>query len=155
MFVMVFLVMFYVFVLGETYMEGLKHVKVYIYIGKVRVWLPKDPTRSPHGGPKGCRDTALVVLIDGDKGHLVSSLTPRRWGGVARNLAWWRLECQVPNPNDDFQYDPSMDLLGVDGCVYECCVKLPCTLSYSPHVLTLTLQKFKTFSRSQHEGHQV
>lgn len=64
MFVMLCLEMFYAFILSETCMEGLQHVKVFICVGKVWVRLPKAPERIPQGGPKGCRHTALIVPIN-------------------------------------------------------------------------------------------
>ena len=62
--------MFYLFILGETLMEGLKHLKVHIHIGNVGERLPKVPARVRQEGPKGCRDTTLAVSIDEQNGAL-------------------------------------------------------------------------------------
>ena len=47
--------------MGETNVGGQKHVKGFIYVGKVRVHLLKNPTK----GLKAGRDTALALSIDG------------------------------------------------------------------------------------------
>ncbi|KEH17223.1 hypothetical protein MTR_0030s0120 [Medicago truncatula] len=69
----------WVIILGETDVEGLLNVKVYISVGNIWVETPKGPARSPQGGPTGYRDTALLVSIGGAKGCLVSLRIPRRW----------------------------------------------------------------------------
>ena len=51
---------FYVFVIGETYVEGLKNSKVYISLETLRYDLP----RARYERPKGYRDTALALSID-------------------------------------------------------------------------------------------
>ena len=84
-----------VIVLSETNVECTWHVKVFIYIGNSQVRLPKGNAKSPQGGPKGCRDTALAVSIDEAKGQIISPPMPRRWWGVDGHLAWWMLNAVI------------------------------------------------------------
>ena len=58
--------------MGETYMEGLKLLKVLIYVGNDRKLLLKDPTKGPTIRTKDGRDTTLIVSIAGpNDGSLV------------------------------------------------------------------------------------
>lgn len=98
--------MFYVWILGETFMEGALHVNVHIYVGNFRVWLLKGPV-------KGTTRTVQGLSRHG-------GLTYHRWEGIYWNLSWGKIGLMTNSYQIDRGYKMTRRWVRRCRLVYHC-----------------------------------